>query len=184
MEIPLSRSSMWTSVYLSCSSRFPARPLLQPVIDVVCLHDQHVHQRRFTMMQMTCKCNVPNLFWKIHQVCHKLPRKVYGWQISLLDHKFLLLYRRNDRLRKRLGIFLLHHRLDVCTIDLLCSGIILLVFVENNRIRGTLIFDTRMLAIFLFLDSPAHHRLPSAVGHLYQSEFPLLPPRPDSRLRH
>jgi hypothetical protein len=91
------------------------------------------------MMQMPCKCDVPNLFWEIHKICHEAPLKKHWWKIRLLNGELLLFDRRNYGLRQRLGILFLYHSLHIFSVYLLCGRIVLLVFVQYNSIQGPLI---------------------------------------------
>ena len=78
---------------------------------------------------MACERNIPYLFGKIHEIHHKAPIEVYRRKICFLYGELFLLNRRDDGLCERLGILLLNHSLNVFAIDLLGSGIVLLVLV-------------------------------------------------------
>jgi hypothetical protein len=118
-----------------------AHSLLKTFSQVVCLSHKHVHKRGFSMVQMAHNSDISYLIGKAEQICHEFSRKVDGWKLRFRDRKFLLLHGGDDRLGQRLGIFLLDQGLDIGTINLLCAGIILLVFVQNNSV-GRTIFAT------------------------------------------
>ena len=61
---------------------------------------------------------------------------------SGLRHSFLFhgpfsgLYRGDDRLGERLGVFLLHESLDVLTVKVGCRRVVLFVFVEDDGVMN------------------------------------------------
>lgn len=86
------------------------------------------------MMQMTREYHVPDLLWVVKKICHEFARIEDGWQVGFLHCKLLLLNGRYNGLREWLRILLLNQSLYLLAVYLLRSGIILLVFMENNRI--------------------------------------------------
>ena len=100
----------------------------------VSLKDEHIQQSRLSVVQMANDCNISDKLWERGHIEEKCLIKSCLWHVFLLHDPFPGLDRSDDRLRKRLCVFLLDESLDILAIHVGRRWVILFVFVEDYSV--------------------------------------------------
>jgi hypothetical protein len=91
------------------------------------------------VVKVASEGDVARLVGEAHEIGHEAAVEEDGRKIGLLDVELLLHDRGDDRLRKKLLILLSDEDLDIFAVDLLCGGIVLLVFVQDDCVRWAVV---------------------------------------------
>ena len=46
--------------------------VVQSILNVVCLHNQHIHERSLSVVQMSCNRNISDLVREVHEVAQQI----------------------------------------------------------------------------------------------------------------